>query len=530
MKDLKDNEGNFAGGGAKGEQPSLSTRPQPLPSLSFFRILQLRLTSSSNLRFSIFQEGISILQEGFPQTDVLKNPFYAKCAVCCLLLGKSYYKDLYCKKKGCGIYKVALLESSSVLLIHIIINPKTIQTMITVKVKLRPSLVSGKKCILYYQLNQRNKTRKISTPIRLNPEDWDELTGRVLSHVEDYEILQKQIDNDLQYLHRLIERMSILTVSLDVSEVVACYKQTQTRKCVLAYMADEIKFFRQRNRLVTALNYEHAMNSFAKYLGGDDIPFTLVNDTLIEDYEVYLMDKGLVRNSVSFYMRILRAVYNKAVKRNWVFQTFPFQNVYTGIDHTQKRAISEHWISKLYNLELEPGSSLELARDMFIFSFCTRGMAFVDMAHLRKSNIKQGHIYYFRHKTHQPLTIRVESEIKRLLDKYTKQSPKSEYVFPILKGENTATDFNHYYIALNRYNQMLKKLSLMIGYGQNLTSYVARHSWATSARNHQIPLSVISAGLGHESEKTTEIYLKRLENSVVDSANRKIIKGLLRAQ
>lgn len=399
--------------------------------------------------------------------------------------------------------------------------------MITVKVKLRSSLVSGKKCILYYQLSQRNRTRQIATRIRLNPEDWDEQNGRVLPYVEDHEMLQKQIDNDLQYLHRLIERMSLLTVALDVSEVVACYRQTQTRKCVLAYMVDEIKFLRQRNRLATALNYEHAMNSFAKYLGGDDIPFTLVNDALIEDYEVYLIDKGLVRNSVSFYMRVLRAVYNKAVRRNWVFQTFPFQNVYTGVDRTQKRAISEHWISKLYKLELASGSSLELARDMFIFSYCTRGMAFVDMAHLKKSNIKQGHIYYFRHKTHQPLTVRVESEIKRLLDKYGKLNPKSDYVFPILQGEKPATDFNRYYIALNHYNQMLKKLSQMIGYGQNLTSYVARHSWATSARNHQIPLSVISAGLGHESEKTTEIYLKRLENSVVDSANRKIIKSLL---
>lgn len=167
-----------------------------------------------------------------------------------------------------------------------------------------------------------------------------------------------------------------------------------------------------------------------------------------------------------------------------------------------------------------------MARDLFLFSFYTRGMAFVDIARLRKSNIRDGIIRYERRKTGQPLYIRMEPCIKAILDRYAERVQNLPYVFPILKTEEPEAAYKQYTIALNYYNRLLKKLSDMLGLEKGLSSYTPRHSWATVARDSNIPLSVISAGMGHTSEQTTQIYLTMLENSAIDNANQKIIASL----
>ena len=241
------------------------------------------------------------------------------------------------------------------------------------------------------------------------------------------------------------------------------------------------------------------------------------------DYNAFLVQRGLVRNSVSFYMRVMRAIYNKAVRQRLVEQQSPFVDVYTGIDHTRKRAVSESLIAELYRLKLEPDSALAMCRDLFIFSYCTRGMAFIDIAYLKRSNIQNGVICYARRKTGQLLKIKIEPSIQRIIDRYA--DPNRPYIFPILRTMDVAESYEQYQYALNTHNRLLGRLSKILGCVR-LTSYTARHSWATAARNHNVPISVISQGMGHTSERTTQIYLTMLENSVIDEANRGII-GLL---
>ena len=231
-----------------------------------------------------------------------------------------------------------------------------------------------------------------------------------------------------------------------------------------------------------------------------------------------------MRNSISFYMRVLRAVYNKAAKQKLVRQEPIFADVYTGVDCTRKRAVPESVISKLYKLPLPADSPLALSRDIFIFSYCTRGMAFVDIAYLRKKEVQNGVISYVRHKTGQLLSIRVEPSIERIMRHYA--TTDSPYVFPLLSSVDVVEAYEQYRWALNVYNRNLGRLSKLVGCGCRLTSYTSRHSWATAARNHNIPIAVISAGMGHSCEHTTQIYLTSLENSVVDDANRWIISSL----
>lgn len=281
------------------------------------------------------------------------------------------------------------------------------------------------------------------------------------------------------------------------------------------------------NRYATARNYRSTIRSFGKFLtsiGKLDIDAKRLNSKILYDYQQWLHRRGVSANSSSFYMRILRAAYNKILGRNAGSQIF--QSVYTGIAKTRKRAIEENIILKISNLEAITTLQTELARDIFLFSYATRGMAFVDIAFLRKSDISAGRISYIRRKTGQPLTIKIEPIAQRIIKKYATQTVDSQFVFPIIRTNDVRAAHYQYRKALNQYNRNLLILSELIDCDIRISSYTARHSWATAARRHNIPLSVISAGMGHTSERTTLIYLDSIETTEIDKANREILAPL----
>ena len=297
---------------------------------------------------------------------------------------------------------------------------------------------------------------------------------------------------------------------------------------VTAFMREQIAQLTADNRLGTARNYTRTLRSFSGFLGGGELPFAAFTERLVEEYNAYLLRRGVVRNTVSFYMRILRSVYNKAVRRRLAEPASPFGGVYTGVDRTRKRAIDERLIARLKSLDLPVSGALPLARDLFVFSYCMRGMAFVDMAFLRKKDMRDGAIHYVRRKTGQRMTVHLEPCMREIIGRYAPRTRDTPYLFPVLTAEDPARAYAQYQVALNYYNRLLKKLASLLGLDSGLSSYTSRHSWATAARNHNVPLPVISAGMGHTSERTTQIYLSALETSVIDSANRKILASLNR--
>ena len=397
--------------------------------------------------------------------------------------------------------------------------------MATIKVKLRPSSVAGRAGTIYYKVTHRRTTQQITTNIILQPNEWDALKESVAVSVADRSIIQNCIDSDTALLKRIVKDLENSGINYSVGDIIKRYRSPECHVLVLDFMQNQIRLLRNANRLGTALNYEKTMKNFAEFLGGVNLPFTAMTEQLIAEYNAFLVHRGMVRNSISFYMRIMRAVYNKAVRQKLVEQSHPFTEVYTGIDRTRKRAVSESVISQLYKLKLTEGTPLALARDIFIFSYCTRGMAFVDIAYLKKENIQNGVICYARRKTGQLLSVRIEPSIQRIIDRYA--SILSPYIFPILTSTETKQSYEEYQVAINNHNRLLRRLSKMLPTGCKLTSYTSRHSWATAARNHNVPISVISAGMGHTSEQTTQIYLTMLENSVIDDANQGLIKSLL---
>ena len=266
------------------------------------------------------------------------------------------------------------------------------------------------------------------------------------------------------------------------------------------------------------------MNSFIQFRKNEDLSFEAFDSELMEMYEAYLKEKGLVKNSTSYYMRIWRSVYNLAVEQGYTTDKKPFKHVYTGIDKTVKRAVPFKIIKMIKELDLSFEPQLELARDIFLFSFYTRGMSFIDMAHLKKKDQQNGILSYRRRKTGQQLLVKWEKCMQEIADKH-KTDYGSPYLLQILK--HPYDNRSQYKNALYRTNKNLKEVAKLADISIPLTLYVARHSWASIAKSKNIPISVISEGMGHDSEMTTQIYLASLDNSVVDRANTQILRDLL---
>lgn len=396
--------------------------------------------------------------------------------------------------------------------------------MATVKVKLRPSTVPGKAGTIYYQLTHLRQVKQITTKIHLHPQDWDSNKAQIIFTDSTSYLLQCKIDRDLDRLKKIIYKIDAECANYTVNEIIEKFYQTTADYSITDFFTQQIQKLKNDNRRGTARNYSKTLKSLKAFMKNTDSTFNIVTEQFVESYNTFLIQRGVVRNTISFYMRIFRSVYNKAVTQKIIEQTFPFKNVYTGVDRTRKRAVTETVISQLLSIDLKKSKALQFARDLFIFSFYARGMAFVDIVYLKKSNIQNGYITYVRHKTGQELTIRIETRLQNIINQYEKKD--SPYLFPILNTEDENKAYSQYEIALNYYNRQLKRLSKLLEPNINLSSYTPHHTWATTARNKNVPLSIISAGMGHSSEKTTLIYLTKIDNSIIDEVNKAIIDSI----
>lgn len=269
----------------------------------------------------------------------------------------------------------------------------------------------------------------------------------------------------------------------------------------------------------TAANYRCALRSLERLCGGGKLTFERIDEATMRHYEARMKHDGLKMNTISFYMRTLRAAYNMAVSEGLTVDRHPFRSVYTGISPTGKRAVGMDTIRKISRMQTGT-RRMAMARDMFMFSFYTRGMAFIDMAYLKKADLKDGVLTYRRRKTGQTLTVKWEQCMQDIVNAHPAEG--SAYLLPIIRDARR-DGRKQYKNMQNDINLMLRRMARQLHLRANLTMYVARHSWASIAKDMDIPVSVISEALGHSSLKTTQIYLKSIDRTAIDRANAKII-------
>lgn len=400
----------------------------------------------------------------------------------------------------------------------------------SVKIKFRASTVSGKAGCLYYQVIHNRVSRQIRTDYRLFPSEWDkrsELVNVCPFHSDAgraavLQSIREHVQYDKERLDKIVSLLKEQNVDYTVDDIINVFSSQKNELSFFNFMRNVISHLKILGKVRTSETYTAAFKSFGKFCNNRQIMLDEIDSDMIMLYEAYLKKQGVSLNTISFYMRILRATYNRAVEKELIRQRYPFKSVYTGVEKTVKRALPLEIIRQMKALDLSSDLSLDYARDMFLFSFYTRGMSFIDMAYLRKKDLHDGILHYRRRKTGQQLFIKWEKCMQDIIDKYPNN--QTDYLLPIIKGsQNERKQYNN---ALHYVNSKLKTLSVLLNIYGRLTMYVARHSWASIAKSKNIPISIISEGMGHDSESTTQIYLASLDNSVIDKANEMILSDL----
>ncbi len=398
--------------------------------------------------------------------------------------------------------------------------------MTSIKLKFRPSTIPGKEGSIVFQLICGRAVRRITSKYKIFAGEWDGEAGRIAlptpsspryAHLVSVELA-------LQWELNRLQRMVQESVPVNLDEIAADFSSgIGTMDSVFNFIRRQIHHKEQIGKVRSSETYRSMLNSFTCFRKGVDLTFDMMDGPLMELYEAWMRKCGLTRNSTSFYMRILRTNYKLAVEKGVTPDRHPFRNVYCGIDKTVKRSLPFSEIKKINALDLSRKPSMDFARDMFMFSFCTRGMSFIDMAYLKKADLNNGCLTYRRKKTGQLMTIEWTKQMQDIINKYKPNG--TGYLLPIITRED-GSERRQYQNQMRKTNRLLKDIANRAGLPMPLSMYYARHSWATIARGRDVPLAVISEGLGHDSETTTQIYLDSIKSSEVDKVNRMILEGL----
>lgn len=402
--------------------------------------------------------------------------------------------------------------------------------MATVKLKFRPSSVQSAEGTLYFQVTHKRKVKWLSTGLYVFPHEWDANTATVLVPAAGKRnavliLVQSKVELALRQWKLVLNSMELNHNDFTVEELCDAFNRNPLPKTVFMFLQEQVVNKELMMRHGTARTYSNAYRRFKAFRNDVDLNFDQLTPGMIEHFEAWFIHRRLKQNSIRCYLRTLNTMFSKALEEGLLRNRNLFSRVHLSYVPTAKRAIGEKEMRMIAKLQLREGSTLALARDIFVFSYYMRGMSFVDIAYLRKTDLRNGMWTYSRMKTNQSLTVEWEEAQQRIIDRYTSKTKDSRYLFPVIKQED-GTEYEQCQRMQLNINRALKKIGERIGLKIPLTTYVARHTWASVARNVNVPVSVISVGMGHRSIKTTEVYLDSVDISRVNEANRMLIKRI----
>lgn len=407
--------------------------------------------------------------------------------------------------------------------------------MATIKLGFRPSGITGAEGTIYYKLTHRRQVRVLSTGYRLMAENWSAESGMFVPSGDEGQqahvrLVASMVNQELRRMAEAIAGRERARLEYTADELLCEFRSWPPMHTLFSYMRRLIEAKRAGGRAGTASAYSNVLHSLMQFRGGCDLTFDMLTQDTIVQYEGWLRARGVRANSSSSYMRVLRAVYRMAVRDQLApDRSSIFSHVYMGYARTRKRALPARDVSRLALLRLAAGSSEAFARDLFLLSIYLRGMSFVDMAFLRKDNLVGGMLTYSRMKTRQALSLAWEPCMQEIVDRYASLAPATPYLLPIITRLD-GSERQQYLTALRNSNRALKRVGDRLSLPVPLTTYVARHTWASMAQEMHVPLQVIREGMGHESLRTTQVYLASIDSRVVDRANQRIIDKITRGK
>lgn len=293
-------------------------------------------------------------------------------------------------------------------------------------------------------------------------------------------------------------------------------------------MREYIAQLNREKRYSSAKSYQDALNSFIRYSGTDCIAYSAINKDNLRRYEAYLLENGCMRNTISTYMRRLRCIYNKAVE-NGKAEFIPtlFKGIFTGVESKRKKSLPIEDLHRLMTVPVEDGKQRKTQLALCLM-FLFGGMSFVDFAHLKTDNIKNGILDYNRQKTGTPMRLEILETAETMYKELSGEKVRdSGYLFPFLSGTREGREeYLEYNAALFRFNRNLKALKEFAGITSDVTSYTIRHSFAMTLKEQNVPIEMISELLGHKSIKTTQIYLRSFSLGKMTEVNSACFGGV----
>lgn len=338
---------------------------------------------------------------------------------------------------------------------------------ISVKIKRKKSAKPARPMPVYLQIIYCRKVARIPLGIKLSDNEWDEQEGciRIPPGTPPEQVLHlysmnTQIKERQQYIFNLI-RFLKKNNTLSVANLLSACKENEDKMSLYSFMEQLSTQFAREGKKATSRHYRSTLNKLTLFSEGKDMRLDDIDETKMKQLKTWLIEKGLAPNTVSFYLRITQSCWNKAVNTGLIPNApSPFAQVNTRVEKTAKRAVEEKvmiQLAKLTDNELQ-SPTLKFARDMFLFSYYARGMSYIDLAHLKKENIKGDTLTYKRQKTGQELKIRLIPEMIAIIKRYASNS--RQRLFPILNNDAT---YINYESGIRLQNKQLKKLGELVG-------------------------------------------------------------------
>ena len=344
------------------------------------------------------------------------------------------------------------------------------------------------------------------------------------NELELYTLITKKIAE----ANKLMMESEMDEKEYSAEEIVDKTKKHVQKISVLKFFDTFIERMKSANRLGNARSYKDARNAVSKFREGKDFNFSDLDLSFLNRFEEFLLGRGVTEISISAYMRSIRGIYNRAIeegcakKDNYPFTKYKISKLNT---KTQKRAITREQIQKIIDLPLEPETLIWHSKNYFLFSYYNMGINLIDIGYLKNSNIENGRLKYNRMKTGKEYNVKMLPPALDILNYYL-ANQVSDHIFPILNStKHIAPQQQEDRIRKvnKQVNKNLKEIGKICEIEVKLTTYVARHSWATVLKKSGVSTSLISEAMKHDTEKTTQIYLDSFANDIIDEANEKLL-------
>lgn len=389
---------------------------------------------------------------------------------------------------------------------------------------------------LVIRICKDGKKKYKSLGISVNPKFWDFEKERPKANCPNRELILKIIlEKENEYQKQILEFKSE-DKDFTASTLLDTKASKIQYKTVSEFYTEHINYLKSIGKIGTAKVYNDSFNSLKRFTNNKlDIYFNEITLQWLNKYEKWLYNNQCKETSMSVFFRTLRSAFNKAIaNKNAKAESYPFKefNISKFDTTTEKRAIPKESNKQIMNVCLESEQKyMQLSKDLYVFSYVFSylcgGINFTDMANLQYSNIADGKLSYIRQKTGKKITIPISTEAIQIVNQYQKEGCCfNDYIFPILDKNIHVTEqqkYNRKHKVLEHINRCLKVISAKAGINVNLTTYVARHSFASVLKCSGVNIALISETLGHSDLKTTQIYLDSFENSQIDEAMKNLL-------